>query len=144
MPKKFYTSIPANYAVCLHHDCPKAATCLHQIAYQTLVEQENYLNLINPNRCGKDDSCRYYRNNTPVVYARGFTNFQKRMFPDQYQTFKSILIDKFCRNSYFERRRGETALSPKEQSIVLQALKAAGITEEFKFDSYEENYNWRD
>ena len=57
MPKKFYTSIPMNYAVCLHHDCPKAATCLHQIAYQTLVEQKNYLNLINPNRCGKDDSC---------------------------------------------------------------------------------------
>lgn len=65
--------------------------------YQTLVEQENYLNLINPNRCGKDDACRYYRDNTPVVYARGFTNFQKCMFPDQYQTFKSILTEKFGR-----------------------------------------------
>lgn len=144
MTKKFYTSIPMNYAVCLHHDCPKAATCLHQIAYQTLVEQKNYLNLINPNRCGKDDSCRYYRDNTPVVYARGFTNFQKRMFPDQYQTFKSILTEKFGRNPYFERRNGKTMLSPKEQEFVLQALKKAGITEEFQFDGYEENYNWHD
>lgn len=144
MPKKFYTTIPANYAVCLHHDCPKAATCLRQIAYKTLMEQENYLNLINPNRCDKDEDCRFYRDNTPVVYARGFTNFQKRMFPDQYQTFKSVLIDKFGRNPYYERRNGQTVLSPKEQEFVLQALKEAGITEEFQFDSYEENYNWRD
>lgn len=144
MPKKFYTSIPVNYAVCLHHDCPKAATCLHQIAYQTLLEQENFLNLINPKRCSKDATCPYYRDSTPVTYARGFTNFQKHMFPDQYLAFKAVLINKFGRNPYYERRNGQTLLSPQEQKTVLDALKNAGITERFQFDSYEENYNWRD
>lgn len=144
MPKKFYTSIPANYAVCLHQDCPKAATCLHQISYQALLEQDNYLNLINPTRCHKDDTCLYYRDSTPVVYARGFINFQTRMFPGQYQTFKSILIDTFGRNPYFDRRNGKTVLPPKEQEVVLKALRKAGITEDFQFDGYEENFNWQD
>ena len=144
MPKKFYTAIPVGYAVCLHHDCPKAATCLHQIAYLTLLEQENNLNLINPNRCSKDETCRHYRDNAPVIYARGFTNFQERMFPDQYKTFKTILIAHFGRNPYYDRRNGQTILPPKEQEIVLEALKKAGVTEDFQFDYYEENYNWRD
>lgn len=48
------------------------------------------------------------------------------------------------RNGYFERRRGDSALSPKEQETVLSILKAAGVTEEMKFDSYEENINWYD
>lgn len=78
------------------------------------------------------------------MYARGFTNFQKRMFPDQYLKFMNQLIATFGRNAYFERRRGETALSPKEQAIVLKSLKKVGVTEELKFDKYEENLNWKD
>lgn len=89
MPKKFYTSLPSGYAVCQHSDCPKAKTCLHQIAYPVLLEK--------------------------------------------------ILISKFGRNAYYERRRGDTALTPKDQRIVLDALKKVGVTEEMKFESYEEN-----
>lgn len=66
------------------------------------------------------------------------------MYPGQYQTFMSLLMREFSRNPYFERRRGETALSPKEQHIVLQALRKAGVTEDLKFDAYEENINWYD
>ena len=69
---------------------------------------------------------------------------QKQMFPGQYDTFKSILIRKFSRNPYFERRRGETALSPNEQDIVLRALRRAGVTTKLDFDSYEDNINWYD
>lgn len=58
-----------------------------------------------------------------------FTNFQKQMFPEQYLNFMNRLISKFGRNPYFERRRGETVLSPKEQAIVQQALKQSGVTE---------------
>lgn len=144
MPKKLYKSIPKNYPVCQHSDCPMAATCLRQLSYTELLENEEYLHLINPNKCSKDVICKYYRDNKPIMYARGFTNFQKRMFPDQYLKFMNLLIATFGRNPYFERRRGETALSPKEQAIVLKASKQVGVTEEIKFDKYEENLNWYD
>ena len=144
MPKKFYTSLPSGYAACLHADCPMAETCLHQIAYPMLLETNNILSVVNPYRCSKDAKCKFYRSNKPITYARGFAHFQKRMFPEQYDRFSMILISKFGRNAYYERRRGDTALTPKEQRIVLDALKAVGVTEEMKFESYEENTNWYD
>lgn len=81
MPKKEYTSLPINNPVCEHSSCSKAATCLHQVAYSMMMEQnEEYLRLINPTRCSKDETCTYYRDKKPVIFARGFTNFQKRMY----------------------------------------------------------------
>lgn len=144
MPKKFYTSLPAGYAVCQHSDCVMAETCLHQIAYPTMLAENDILRLVNPSMCSKDALCKYYRSNAPITYARGFAHFQKRMFPEQYNRFSTMLIDRFGRNAYYERRRGDTALTPEEQRIVLDALKQVGITEEMKFESYEENTNWYD
>ena len=145
MPKKEYTSLPINYPVCEHSSCPMAATCLHQVAYSMMMEQNaEYLRLINPTRCSKDEACTYYRDKKPVIFARGFTNFQKRMFPDQYSRFMSICIKHWSRNPYFERRRGDRYLPPDEQVFILNALKTVGVTEDMKFDSYEENINWYD
>ena len=144
MPKKEYTSLPKDYPVCEHSSCPMAATCLHQTAYSALMEQEEYLQLINPSRCSKNESCIYYRDSKPVPYARGFPNLQKRMFPDQYSRFRKTCINPWSRNPYFERRRGERSLPPDEQVFILNALKTVGVTEDMKFDSYEENINWYD
>ena len=144
MLKKTYTSLPSNYTVCEHSDCPMAATCLHQLVYSELLKTETCLHLLNPTQCVKNETRKFYRDNTPVTYARGFTHFQKKMFPDQYQAFMYKLIGKFSRNGYFERRRGESVLSLKEQEMVLAALKEVGITEEMKFDSYESHINWYD
>lgn len=144
MSKRFYTTLPDGYAVCEHVDCPVASTCLHQIAYGILLEKEKYLRLINPGLCTKDGACTFYRDCKPVTYARGFTNFQRRMYPAQYQHFMTALIGKFGRNPYFERRRGATPLPPAEQHIVLNALKDAGVNEDMRFDKYEEHINWYD
>ena len=136
--------MPADYTVCQHEDCPMAATCLHQIAYAKLQESETYLWLINPRKCTKSDNCAFYRDAKPVMYARGFTGFQKRMFPGQYQTFMRTLIMEFGRSNYFELRSGRLPLSPKEQEIVLAALHKEGITEDLPFDHYEEQVNYCD
>lgn len=70
MPKKENTSLPTNYPVCEHNSCPMAATCLHHIAYSILMEQNaEFLRLINPARCSKDEACAYYRDKKPVIFA---------------------------------------------------------------------------
>lgn len=144
MPKKTYNSVPFRYPVCLHDDCPRAATCLHQQAYSTLMKKDPYLNLINPQRCTKDGKCPHYRDSKPMEYARGFTNFQRKMYPDQYDEFKRILIRTFGRNPYYERRRGDSALSPREQTIVLEAARKVGVTADLSFDSYINVVSWYD
>ncbi|MCR5470351.1 MAG: DUF6078 family protein [Prevotella sp.] len=144
MPQKTYTTTPSDYAVCIHADCPMAASCLHQKVYPKMMEEYTILRLVNPGKCSKDSQCEYYRDSKPVTYARGFLNFQKKMFPEQYQRFMISLIGKFGRNGYFERRRGARVLPPKEQEIVKDALLKVGVTEELKFDAYEELLNWYD
>lgn len=145
MSKKLHQEIPADYAVCQHTDCPRAGKCLRQIAYQPLIERPaNVLCLLNPTLCTRDEACPYFRDSAPVTYARGFTGMQKRMYPQQYQRFMSALLLHFGRSPYFERRRGDMPLSPKEQKIVRSALRHAGVTEELKFDQYEDCVNWYD
>lgn len=144
MKKNPYKEAPASFSICLHTDCTCASNCLRQLAYPILLERETFLHLANPARCTKDTSCPYYRDATPVTYMRGFSQMKKQMYPDQYQKFMNILIAHFGRNPYFERRRGERKLPPKEQEIIRNALKQAGVTDNLEFDQQETGFNWYD
>ena len=144
MPKKTYTTLPENFSVCLHADCPMAGKCLRQVAYSQMTENKENLYMVNPRHCTKDEKCKFYRDATPVRYAKGFTKFQKHLLPEQYQEFMSVLIVHFGRGGYFYRRRGVVALSPVEQEVVLNALRSTDFKEDLPFDSYEELYNWFD
>ena len=69
-------------------------------------------------------------------------NFQKRMYPEQYDKFMSLLILHFGRSQYFKRRRGDIALPPEEQEAIQIALKKAGVTQKMEFDEYIDAINW--
>lgn len=142
MPKKLSNDIPNGYPVCCHSDCPQSSKCLHQVVYEEIMKRDTYIRLINPGNCTKDELCKFFRSAKPAIYARGFTKMQTQMYPDQYQKFMNILIRKFGRNPYYERRRGEYAMPPEEQSVVLEALHKAGVEKDLEFDRYEENINW--
>ena len=106
MPKKLYEDVPDGYPVCLHGDCPLAEDCLHRLAYHVLIGQSDILRVVNPNHCVKDHGCPYFRSATPVRCACGFTAMQQNMLPGQYRTFMAILVERFGRNSYYERAGG--------------------------------------
>ncbi|MCI6128840.1 DUF6078 family protein [Prevotella sp.] len=115
-----------------------ASYCLHHDAGQN----EEYLRLINPTRCSKDKTCTYYHDKKPVIFARGFTNFQKHMFPQQYDQFMTTLCFHFGRNQYFKRRRGDILISPEEQEEIRHMLEKVGADSKMEFDNYEEHINW--
>ena len=139
---KIYKDIPAGYPLCLHNDCPMADSCLRQLAYRRHEELGTFLKLINPSQCSKREDCTHYVSNKPVRFAKGFVNFQKRMYPDQYDKFMTLLICHFGRNPYSKRRRGDIALPPEEQEVVKIALEKAGVTKLMEFDEYLETINW--
>lgn len=142
MQKIFETTLPNNYAVCIHHNCKQADTCLHQLAYRLLVDKENFMRLINPTRCTKEASCPYYRNSQPVTFARGFTGFKKQLSMEQYQKFMNIRTALLGRNVYFKQRKGAVALSPEEQNDIKETLHQLGVYTEVTFDNYEETPRW--
>ena len=142
MTKNNKQTTPYDYPVCELQDCPMATTCLRQFAYTTLIENEEYLRLINPTKCSKDEACKYYRDKKPVVFARGFTNFQKQMFPQQYDKFMTTLVSHFGRNQYYKRRRGAILIPPEEQKVIRRVLEKVGADPKMDFDNYEEQINW--
>ena len=142
MAKKFHTTPPPGFSVCLHAECPMATSCLHRTAYDALSEEAEFMQIITPRSCSGDKACTYYRSNVPVTFAKGFTNFQKRMFPEQYKKFMQMLIGRLGRNAYFQQRRGDVCLSPKEQAFILETLKTVGVDEEMKFDEYFDQVSW--
>ena len=136
--------IPYAFALCGDTECACAGTCLRHIAYLQQVETAKVMTMVNLRFCAKDYTCAFYRDATPVVYARGFTQMQKRMLPEQYDKFLWKLIAHFGRNPYFERRNGKRLLPPGEQELIAEVARQVGMTEEFKFDTYEYRYNWKD
>lgn len=142
MSKTLSKEVPENYALCLREDCLCASTCLRRLACKPMMERSTYLRVLNPDRCLPGASCPYYRNSAPVVYARGFKGMQERMLPAQYQKFRALLLNHFSQNTFYERRRGDFALTPEEQEQVLQTLRQVGVTEELPFDRYEECFRW--
>ena len=139
---KIYKDIPSRYPLCLHDDCPMADSCLRQLAFRRHEELDSFLNLINPSKCNKQANCPHYVSNQPVRFAKGFTNFKKRMYPDQYNKFMTLLICHFGRNQYFKRRRGEIVLPPEEQEVIQMALEKVGVTQPMEFDEYITAINW--
>ena len=139
---KIYKDIPSGYPLCLHADCPMADSCLRQLAYRRHAELGTFLRLINPSMCNKQADCPHYVSNQPVRFARGFMNFRKRMYPEQYDKFMLLLILHFGRSQYFKRRRGDIALPPEEQEAIQIALKKAGVTQKMEFDEYIDAINW--
>jgi len=142
MTAKICTEIPAGYHLCLHADCPMADSCLHQLAFRRHTELGMYLRLINPSLCTRQAGCPHYADSKPVRFAKGFTQMQKRMYPDQYDKFMTILICHFGRNQYFKRRRGDILISPEEQQAIKIALEKAGVSNPMDFDQYVETINW--
>ena len=135
-------TMPSYFSACISSTCPKREHCLHAWAWQHRDPKSWLVDVINPDYTSEDGNCSYYCDDQPQRYARGFENFQKRMYPDQYKSFMYACIARFGRNPYFMRRRGETPLPPSEQAFIRQVLKRVGAPDDLEFDAYEDRINW--
>lgn len=136
------TAIPHNYEACLTNNCPQREHCLRAWVWDNRKSSVQRYVVLNPDLTTSDGHCPFYCNDQPQRYALGFTNFQRRLYPDQYKQFMSACIARFGRNPYFMRRRGDTPMSPSEQAFIRSVLKQIGAPEDIDFDGFEEQINW--
>lgn len=136
------TAIPHNYEACLTNNCPQREHCLRAWVWDNRKSSVQRYVVLNPDLTTSDGHCPFYCDDQPQRYALGFTNFQRRLYPDQYKQFMSACIARFGRNPYFTRRRGDTPMSPSEQAFIRSVLKQIGAPEDIDFDGFEERINW--
>ena len=95
MSKINYDEVPGCYLHCIKADCKMANHCLRQLAMQNLPSNLTAVTILNPQLTQTGEGCEYYRDDKPQVYGKGFKNMQKKMLPDEYQTFMYRLQGKF-------------------------------------------------
>ena len=70
-----FTQVPFDYPLCLNEQCPKAATCLRQLAMQSMPTEKDYWKIISPKRLATvKGECPFYRSSQKARYAKGFMN----------------------------------------------------------------------
>ena len=138
-----YSKVPHNFGLCAAADCPHADTCLRRIAYTHTPASVTFPPTLNPKtieaRTGK---CEYYRSNQKVRYAKGFVRTTEALAVSASGTFRYGLIGNWGIRRYYQKRKGETLLSPAEQQKVMALARKLGLQQEEYFDSYVEEYNW--
>ena len=84
---------PHNFGVCASACCTKRFTCLRYIALQNASLQYPFLPTLTPRKLeSMKGKCEYYRPNTPVRYARGFTRVSELLTVRVAGTFRLRLI----------------------------------------------------
>ena len=92
---------PHNFGVCASACCTKRFTCLRYIALQNASLQYPFLPTLTPQKLeSMKGKCEYYRPNTPVRYARGFTRVAELLTVRVAGTFRLRLISYFGRKNY--------------------------------------------
>lgn len=148
----FLQDIPQHYAHCFAGKdlCPKAATCLRALAAQALMDSEaegkGILHCISPvyvQRLSPAGSCQYYCNNTPVRYAKGMTQLFEDLPLRLSRIVRLRVMQCFsCESYFYQSRKGERLISPKEQEAIRNVFRSAGVDGEPKFDEVQYNLAW--
>ena len=134
-----YETMPEHYLLCLNDDCALADECLHRLAARSGRQKNEVVTAVNSVLCsGK--SCRYYKPNKMATMAYGMKGSFHEVKADHIASLRKTLINHFGRGSYYLRRNGLRAITPKEQQYISSIFHQYGY--EVKFDRVEEETEW--
>ena len=75
-------------------------------------------------------------------YAKGFIHTAEAISVGQSAAFRYRLIGLWGIRRYYQKRKGETLLSPAEQQQVIAIARNLGLQRTEYFDAYVEEYNF--
>lgn len=89
----------------------------------------------------KNGKCRWFDMITTEVRAAGFSHLFDKVMKKDYTVMRKTLTNYLHGvRIYYEYKRGERFLSPKEQQWIQDYVKSMGYDWEVEFDKYDENY----
>ena len=128
------------YTVCYIEECPLRTQCLRWLA----GPDHSTYRCVNPHFEGVASAeCPLYRNDQKVRFAKGMLQTFNDDMPKRLETaVRNGVISKTNRTYYFEYRNGTRLIPPALQEEIRRLFRVNKWTEEVKFDSYVEDYDW--
>ena len=138
-------NMPKDYIYCPAADGagPRAPQCLRAIAYRQLTATEasdkpSPIRIVHPACVAHaQKGCDYYRDSTPVRFAQGMTKlFDEIPHRLEADIRRRIMACFSCRSYYFQSRKGERLITPKEQQAIANVFRQAGLKAEPEIDNF--------
>lgn len=122
-----FTQVPFDYPLCLNGQCPKAATCLRQLAMQSMPTEKDYWKIISPKRLATvKGECPFYRSSQKARYAKGFMNMLNSLPYNKRGIAIANLIAGFGQRTYYRARQRRTPAAPRRATIRTERLQTSG------------------
>lgn len=138
-----FTQVPFHYMLCLNQECPKAESCLRQLAEQSVPANVISYMTINPKHLATlQGECPYYRLAVKTRFAKGFIRMLESLPYKEMLEVVRILMTRFGRTAYYRIRKGQILLSPHQQQEVLRIIRRCSNSSLPEFDAYVDSYNW--
>ena len=135
-----FTKVPSWYILCTNKECPMKADCLRYMAAQHAPDDKEVATCVMPNAL-QNGSCRWFDKISIEVWAAGFTHLYDRVMKKDYTAMRKALTNYLHgARIYYEYKRGERAISPKEQQWIRDYVRSLGYEWEVEFDRYFEGY----
>ena len=134
-----YEKMPEHYLLCFNDECALADNCLHRLAARSGLQKDEVVTAVNPVRNSGED-CKYYKENKVAIMAYGMVDSFHEVKADHIASLRNTLINHFGRGSYYLRRNGLRAITPKEQRYIASVFRQYGY--EVVFDRMEEETQW--
>ena len=132
-----------HYLVCFIDSCPLHEQCLRWQTGQYIDPKLLVYNAINPrNPENGSDHCPMFRKKQRVMMKRGMTNLYHEMPGYMEHQIRHSLIGQWGRKNYFEMRRGDRLITPKQQQDVLDTCRYFGWQGPIVFDGEQEDWDW--
>ena len=143
---KLVNEVPSNYGKCILDKCSASSKCLRYQLYAHRVAAEKQFVIVNPDVAApsRGEECPCFHNAEPVRLARGFQTALSSVPHGNVKLIQEELISYYSRSMFYYYRKGERALSPKEQLHISDVLIRHGAQSPVVFDAYEDGYVWNE
>lgn len=138
-----YSKVPFQFGLCAAADCPHGETCLRRLAYDHVPADVIFPPTLHPGTIrAMAGKCKYYRSSKKLRYAKGFVRTTEALAVNMSGKFRYTLIGRWGIRRYYQKRKGETLLSPAEQEEVITLARQLNLYLKDHFDAYVEEYDW--
>lgn len=134
-----FSTMPKHYILCFNEKCLKASRCLHRIAAQSGLQQDELPKCVNPAVCN-ETNCRHYMENKSVSIAYGMIDSFQNVKACHIVKLRTMLENLFGHTEYYRRRNSSVPISPKEQEQIKKIFNQFGY--EASFDRVVEETLW--